>query len=60
MLTKAQLHKSLENLQESFTIDQLIEQFIFIEKLDEGLKQSHAGQVISDEDVKLIINKWTK
>jgi hypothetical protein len=60
MLTKAQLHKSLENLPESFTIDQLIEQLIYIEKLDKGLKQSHDGQVISNEDVKLIINKLQK
>ena len=60
MFTKAQLLKSLDNLPEFFTIDQLIEQLIFIEKVDEGLKQSQAGQVISDEDVKLIINKWTK
>jgi hypothetical protein len=60
MLTKNKLRQSIDNLPESFTIDQLIEQLIFIEKVEEGLKQSLAGQVISDEDVKLIIDKWSK
>ena len=59
MLTKNKLRQSIDNLPESFTIDQLIEQLIFIEKVEEGLKQSQAGQLISDEDVKLMIEKWS-
>jgi hypothetical protein len=60
MLTKNKLKQSIDNLPELFTIDQLIEQLIFIEKVEEGLKQSQAGQLISDEDVKLMIDKWSK
>ena len=59
MLTKNKLRQSIDNLPESFTIHQLIEQLIFIEKVEEGLKQSQAGQLISDEDVKLMIDKWS-
>lgn len=60
MLTKNKLRQSIDSLPESFTIDQLIEQLIFIEKVEEGLKQSQTGMVISDEDVKLMIDKWSK
>ena len=60
MLTKNKLRQSIDNLPESFTIDQLIEQLIFIEKVEEGLKQSQSGQLFSDEDVKLMIDKWSK
>ena len=60
MLTKDKLTRSITNLPESFTIDELIDQLIFIEKVEEGLKQSDQGKVVSNEDVKLIIDKWSK
>jgi len=60
MLTKNKLKKSLENLPESFSIDELIDQLIFIEKVEEGLDQSEKRQVVSNEDVKKIIDKWSK
>jgi hypothetical protein len=33
---------------------------IFIEKVEEGYQQSEEGKVISNEDVKLMIDKWSK
>ena len=60
MLTKEKLKKSIDNLPETFTIDELIDQLIFIEKVEEGIQQADQGKVISDEDVKGIIDKWSK
>ncbi len=60
MLTKDKLKRSIINLPESFTIDELIDQLIFMEKVEEGLNQSENGKVVSNEDVKLIIDKWSK
>jgi predicted transcriptional regulator len=60
MITKDKLRQSIENLPDSFTIDELIDQLIFIEKVEEGLKQSEEGKVISNDDVKEIIEKWSK
>ncbi|MBS3771990.1 MAG: hypothetical protein KGY70_08295 [Bacteroidales bacterium] len=60
MLTKSKLKKSLENLPESFSIDELIDQLIFIEKVEEGLDQSNKGEVVSNEDVRKIIDKWSE
>lgn len=60
MLTKEKLNKTINTLPDSFTIDELIDQLIFIEKVEEGLKQSDEGKVISNEDVKLMIDKWSK
>jgi hypothetical protein len=48
------------NYTESFTIDELIDQLIFIEKVEEGLKQSENGQVISNEEASKIIDKTVK
>ncbi len=60
MLTKNKVKKSIESLPDSFSIDQLIDQLIFIEKIEEGIKQSEEGKVISNEDIKLIIDKWSR
>jgi len=60
MITKDNLIQSIKNLPDSFTIDELINQLIFIEKVEEGLKQSDEGKVISNEDVKEIIEKWSE
>ncbi len=60
MLTKERLNKTIKRLPDSFTIDELIDQLIFIEKVEEGYKQSEDGKVVSNEDVKLMIDKWSK
>ncbi|MDZ7719697.1 MAG: hypothetical protein U5K72_12840 [Balneolaceae bacterium] len=38
MLTKNKVKKTIENLPDSFTIDELIDQLIFIEKVEEGIQ----------------------
>ena len=60
MLTKEKVIKSINNLPDSFTIDELIDQLIFMEKVEEGFQQSETGKVVSNEDVKLMIDKWSK
>ena len=60
MLTKDIVNKTINTLPDSFTIDELIDQLIFMEKVEEGFQQSEAGNVISNEDVKMIIDKWSR
>jgi predicted transcriptional regulator len=60
MLTKDKLKRSITNLPDTFTIDELIDQLIFMEKVEDGLAQSESGKVVSNEDVKLIIDKWSQ
>jgi len=60
MLTKDKANKTIKNMPDSFTIDELIDQLIFIEKVEEGYQQSEEGKVISNEDVKKMIDKWSE
>lgn len=60
MLSKENLRKTIENLPSEFSIDELIEQLIFIEKVEEGLAQVEAGEVVSNDDVKKMMDKWSK
>lgn len=59
MLTKDKLRKSIDNLPDSFSIDELIDQLIFIEKVEEGIVESEEGKVVSNEDIKSMIDKWS-
>jgi hypothetical protein len=60
MLTRDRVNKTVNELPDSFTIDELIDQLLFAEKIEEGYQQSEAGKVVSNEDVQLMINKWSK
>lgn len=60
MLTKEKLNRTINNLPDSFTIDELIDQLIFIEKVEEGFQLSESGRVVSNEDVKAMIDKWSE
>ncbi len=60
MLTKDKVKQSINNLPDSFTIDELIDQLIFLEKVEDGIKQSNEDKIISNEDLKVIISKWSK
>ncbi len=59
MLSKNTVRQSIDNLPDSFTIYELVEQLIFVEKVEEGIKQSDEGKTISNDDVKSMIDKWS-
>jgi len=59
MLTKNIVRKSIKTLPDSFSIDQLIEQLIFTEKIEDGILQAEQGKVVSNEDVRKLIDKWS-
>jgi len=60
MLTRDKVINSIKDLPDSFTIDELIDRLIFIEKVEQGLKQSEEGNVIPHDEVGKIIEKWSK
>ena len=60
MLTKATVQKSIDRLPSKFSIDELIEELIFIQKVEDGLQQSRDNNVVSHEDVKSAISKWSR
>jgi len=60
MLTKEQVFSSIEKMPEQFSIDQLIDKLIFIDKVEIGLKQSESGNVNTKEQSKQKLSKWLK
>lgn len=60
MITKKKLMQSIKDLPESFSIDELLDRVIFLQKVESGLAQSNKGQSISTKDAKLKLKKWLK
>ncbi|UOB19430.1 hypothetical protein [Abyssalbus ytuae] len=60
MLTKAKLKEQIESFPEKFSLDELIERLILVEKIEAGIFQSETGQTISDTELDKEIEKWFK
>jgi hypothetical protein len=58
MITKDKLKKHIENFPDEMSIDDLIDRLVFVEKLENRISQSKNGEAISDEDLKLEMEKW--
>lgn len=60
MITKEQLKLHIDSFPEKFTIDELIERLIFVEKLENRIELSKSQTVISEDDLKSNVKKWFK
>ena len=60
MPTKMQVFNTVEKMPEQFSIDQLIDKLIFIDKVETGLKQSESGIVNTKEQAKEKLSKWLR
>ncbi|PIQ29488.1 MAG: hypothetical protein COW63_12820 [Bacteroidetes bacterium CG18_big_fil_WC_8_21_14_2_50_41_14] len=58
MLTKTGLKEQIEKFPEQFSIDELIEKLILIEKIECGNMQSEKGEIITDTELDKEIEKW--
>ena len=58
ILTKTKLKKQIEKFPEQFSIDDLIEELILIEKVESGNKQLENGEVITEAELDKEIVKW--
>jgi len=60
MITKTQIFDTVAKMPEQFSIDQLFDKLLFINKVEIGLSQSANGQVNSKEQAKQKLSKWLK
>jgi hypothetical protein len=60
MIKKAELQKQLESFPDEFSIDELVERLIIIEKVQRGIEQSNNNQVVSEEELEYRVRKWFK
>jgi len=58
MLTKTKVLKTIKQLPDEFSLDEIIDRMILLEKIGIGIAQAERGEVISHEDVQKEIDKW--
>ena len=60
MLTKSNVIKTITKFPEHFSVDDLVDKMILLDKIDKGLQQADNNQVISDEELDNKIEEWLK
>lgn len=60
MLTKSNVIKTISKFPEHFSVDDLVDKMILLDKIEKGLQQADNNQVISDEELDKKIEEWLK
>jgi len=60
MLTKDKVKKTIDRLPDNFTVDQLVEELVVLNKIEEGLKDVEDGRVFTTDQVKQELKVWLK
>jgi predicted transcriptional regulator len=60
MLTKDKVKKTIDRLPDNFTVDQLVEELVVLNKIEEGLKDIEDGRVFTTDQVKQELKVWLK
>jgi hypothetical protein len=60
MLSKSNVLKTITNFPEHFSVDELIDKMILLDKIEKGIQDAEKGDVVSDEDLDIEIEKWLK
>lgn len=58
MLTKEKILQTLKDLPDTFSIDELFDRIVLLNKIEMGLEQSKSGQVNTTDQAKDKLKKW--
>jgi hypothetical protein len=58
MITKEQLIETINQLPLEFSLDEVIDKIVLLEKINKGLQQSQKGKVTRDEDLDKKLPEW--
>ncbi len=58
MLTKELVNNQIKEMPNEFTLDDLIERLLVVEKVNQGLKEVELGKTISEEELDKKMAKW--
>lgn len=57
-MRKSTVIESINKLPDEFSIDEIIERLIVIEKIEKGRQEVRDGKVNTEEQAKAKLNKW--
>ena len=60
MLTKEKIIEALKDMPGTFSVDELIDRVMLVQKIEIGLEQSGTGKVSTTDEAKKRLSKWLK
>ncbi len=57
-MTRAKVIETIKQLPDTFSVDEIIDRIILLDKIETGLEQSEKGQVTADEDLDKKLPEW--
>ncbi len=60
MLVKTSVLETVKRFPDNFSIDELVEKLLILERVEKGDKQSIENKVISETELEKEINEWFK
>lgn len=58
MLIKSNVIKTIAGFPDKFSIDELVDKMILLDKIEKGVHQANNNQVISDAELDNMIKEW--
>jgi hypothetical protein len=60
MIVKDKLVKSIKEMPDKFSLDELLDRIVFLQKVEIGVVQSKTGKINSTAKAKEKLSKWLK
>jgi Zn-dependent alcohol dehydrogenase len=60
MITQEQISVVLKDLPGEFSIDELVDKLIFVEKINDAIRQGERGETYSTEEARELLRQWSK
>jgi len=60
MLTKTNVIRTITKFPDHFSVDELVDKMILLDKIEKGMRQAENKQVISDEELDKKIDEWLR
>lgn len=59
-MTKEKVLDAVHNLPDEFSLDEIIERLIILDKIEKGMTEVRQGQFVSTKEAKTRFEKWLK
>lgn len=60
MLKRKKVIETINALPDTFSIEELIDRLVLLQKMEIGIQQADAGQTVSTKEAKAKLKKWLK
>jgi len=60
MITKEKAIEAIKSLPEEFSIEELMDRLILLNKIETGIRQAERGETYTSDQAKRMVTEWSK